>query len=205
MSVAAEYAIKMLRKILLKEPRVNILRQRSSGQAAVNRFKEFAQSLTILNDEEITLDAAYWRIVWCANASVIMVGPTPPVGHTLQIKGGDTNHSYVILLANQLANKTEEYVAYLAGTSPSYVILNDVGRAMMLINIIEPIIEIYKICCIVYTPKAQNKLLQIASSPKATMGGQADCLMMVAPILLPNLCSSICFLANELSQLNIMS
>lgn len=169
-------------------PKVNIIRHRSLWGSAVANFNRFAESLAaeftsmrVEGDE-----AAFWKITWCANAASLMMGASLPA------VGGDDTHLRVLRTADRLAAAADR-LALVRWSS------TDLDRAIALYGVIIPALELYETCCFLRSTVAQQMLLHSALV-QLTQGGSADCLLMVVPILLPNLCGALRYLAEALPK-----
>lgn len=168
-------------------PKVNIIRRRSHWSTAVANFSRFTDSIaTEVASSRIESDeAALWKISWCANAAALMMGANLPTD-------GDNTHLKVLHAAERLAMATKR----LTGVSKSTTELNYV---LALIDVIVPALELYETCCFLRS-KVALKMLLCSALQQSTQGGPADCLLMVVPILLPNLCGALRYLSEALPK-----
>jgi len=106
-------------------------------------------------------------------------------------------HLKILRTAEYLAAATDRLarVSRLAGVGP---LTTELGRSLALFDVIMPALDLYEACCFLRSKVAQDMLL--CSALQSTQGSPADCLLMVVPILLPNLCGALRYLAESLPK-----
>jgi hypothetical protein len=136
-------------------------------------------------------EAALWKFTWCANAAALMMGANLPTDD-----GG--THLTMLRTAERLAAATDRLTlaSRLARVGP---LTTERGRALALLDVIVPALDLYEACCFLRSKVAQDMLLRSALQ-QPTQGSPADCLLMVVPILLPNLCGALRYLAESLPK-----
>ena len=138
---------------------------------------------------------ALWTIMWCTNAVSTMLGPTPPLGVSLvradnMIVATHSTHGCALLLASMLADGAARAI------TPTGVQTN----ARVLLDMIKPALGLYELCKSTTGDVPEQFLLQ-AAARAPVCGTQADCLLMVPPVLLPNLGECIWRLTEDLMAL----
>jgi hypothetical protein len=73
------------------------------------------------------------------------------------------------------------------------------SKLVALFDVLSPMLEIYELCCFLRNPDTQRTIFHTMMTHSA-QGGPADCLLMVTPILLPNLVSSIRYVADQIAK-----
>jgi hypothetical protein len=200
----AEQAIRCrneLRRALARElaPAVSILPHRSQWATAVANLGRFVDQISVntICSPPVSKEAAIWQITWCANATALLMGAEPPSGT------GAAPHTAVLLASEQLVVAVERLAALrpqgLAALRPQGLAAD--AHLTALFNVLSPMLEIYELCCFLCSPDAQWVVFQKALTHPA-QGGPADCLLMITPILLPNLVSSIRYVADQIAKNN---
>jgi hypothetical protein len=186
----AEQAIRVnkgLRAALMRDlaPRASIIRHRPAWGAAVADLGRFAERLAggATSSPAASDEAALWRITWCANAVALLMGAVPPGG------AGAAVHSAVLGTAEKLAAAVERIKA---------AVRPELANAAHL-DVVSPMLELYELVCFVSSAESQRAILR-SSLAQPAQGGAADCLLMIPPILLPNLATSIRYMADRLAK-----
>ena len=115
------------------------------------------------------------------------MGAAPPSG------AGAAPHTAVLLASEQLVVAVQR----LAALGPQGLATG--ARLAALFNVLSPMLEIYELCCFLYDPDTMRVIFQKSLTHPA-QGGPADCLLMITPILLPNLVSSIRYVADRIAK-----
>ena len=128
--------------------------------------------------------AQFRRIVWCANAVALSVGPEIT---NYELRGGPTVRGRMLRCAHELAAAADRaaagYVARAAGE-----------RAALLAAVAEQAAAAYE-----YAAELARLRSCFCDVARAEPGGTADCAVAVGPILQLHLRGAIRFLADELS------
>ncbi len=198
---AARLSARLERELrLATAPQVSILRHAWPQAVAdlVNHVEKYVDCTPIGASAglqaRINADAI-WTIMWCASAISTMLGPTPPPGVLLTrsdntIEAMRSHHGCALLLANMLADGAARAIA------PAGVQTN----ARILLDMIKPALGLYELCKSTTGDVPEQFLLQ-AAAQAPVCGTQVDCLLMVPPVLLPNLGESIWRLTEDLMAL----
>ena len=177
-----------LQRALARElaPEVSIIPHRSQWATAVARLGRFADqiSVNIVSSPPASDGAAIWQIIWCANATALLMGAAPPSGT------GAAPHTAVLRASADLVSAADRLAA-VGATSKS--------KLVALFDVLSPMLEIYELCCFLRNPDTQRTIFHTMMTHSA-QGGPADCLLMVTPILLPNLVSSIRYVADQIAK-----
>ena len=200
-----------LQRVLARElaPAVGILPHRSQWATAVANLGRFADriSANTISTPPASDEAAIWQITWCANATALLMGAVPPGGT------GAAPHTAVLRAALQLVVAAERLAALgpqrlfssNGRSTPPTAAMGGGARVpvtahlVALFNVLSPMLEIYELCCFLCTPDAMQIIFQ-KTLTHPSQGGPADCLLMITPILLPNLVSSIRYVADQIAK-----
>ena len=186
----AQHAIRVnqgLQTALMRDraPRASIIRHRSEWATAVADFSRFAERLTsgVNSSPAVSDEAALWRITWCANAVALLMGSEPPCGI------GANVHAKILNSAEKLAVAVERIKVEIR---PELV-------NIALLDVISPMLKLYELITFISSAESQRAILR-SSLMQPAQGGLADCLLMIPPILLPNLTTSIRYMANRITK-----